>query len=125
MILNSGHMTCAHSPDKQSHCWIDPNARSLFDLIMGFSGLSNHFAETNSDHSVWPSDTRLMRAFGSSGLTVNSGGAGQSLDRCDIPILYQARGELCMFMEAPELHVFLGGCSFHLSTTLEVKAQPL
>lgn len=118
-------MTCAHIPDKQSHCWIDPNAGSLFDFIMGFSRLSSHFAETNSDHSVWPSGTRLTRAFDSSGLTVNFGGAGQSLDGCDIPILYQAWRELCMFMEAPQLHVFLGGSSFHLSTTLEVKAQPL
>lgn len=39
-------MPFAQSPSKQSHHWIDPNARSLFDLITSFSRLPEHLAET-------------------------------------------------------------------------------
>lgn len=39
-------MPFAQSPSKQSHHWIDPNARSLVDLIAGLSRLPERFAET-------------------------------------------------------------------------------
>lgn len=39
-------MTFAQSPERWDRCWIDPNSRSFFGLITGFSRLPEHCAQT-------------------------------------------------------------------------------